>query len=86
MVVAFAKLWNARHPESEPFRGRSPTAHTFAYLRIANPISGTGARLTTGSGGLTLSRTGFAPAGRQTTFHEGIAPPIPIDPHCLVAP
>jgi hypothetical protein len=27
----------------------------------------------TGSGGLTLGRAGFAPAGRQTKFHEGIA-------------
>ncbi len=73
MVVAFAKLWKARHPESEPFRGRNSTARTFAYLRIAHSISGTGARLATDSGGLTLSRTGFAPAGRQTKFHEGIA-------------
>ena len=45
-------------------RGRSPTARTFACLRIAYPISGIGARLATGSGGLTLSRAGFAPAGR----------------------
>ena len=28
---------------------------------------------------------GFAPAGRQTTFHGGIVSSIPIDPHCLVA-
>jgi len=48
-------------------------AHTFAYLRFAGPISETVARLATGLGGLTPSRTGFAPAGRHTKFHEGIA-------------
>jgi hypothetical protein len=60
-------------------------AHTFAYLRIADPISGVGARLATGSGGLTLGRAGFAPAGRQTKFHDVIASSLPFDPHCLVA-
>src|SRR5262249_45260977 len=54
-------------------------------LRIADPISGIVARLTTGSGGLTLGRAGFAPAGRQTKFHEVIASSFPFDPHCLVA-
>jgi hypothetical protein len=51
-----------------------PMAHTLACLRFAGPIAETVARLATGLGGLTLSRTGFAPAGRRTTFHEGIAP------------
>ena len=56
-------------------------AHTFACLRIAEAISGTGARLATGSGGLTLGRAGFAPAGRQTKFHEGIFSSFPFDQH-----
>ena len=60
-------------------------AHTFACLRIAKAISDPGARLATGSGGLTLGRAGFAPAGRQTKFHEVIASSFPFDPHCLVA-
>src|SRR5262249_28650699 len=60
-------------------------AHLFARLRIADPISRIVARLTTGSGGLTLGRAGFAPAGRQTKFHEVIASSFPFDPHCLVA-
>src|SRR5262249_42355871 len=60
-------------------------AHMFARLRIADPISGIVARLTTGSGGLTLGRAGFAPAGRQTKFPEVIASSFPFDPHCLVA-
>ena len=55
------------------FRGRSPTARTLACLRIAELVSKNGARLATGSGGLTLGRTGFAPAGRCTKFHGGIA-------------
>ena len=44
--------------EDYRFRGRSPTARTFACLRIAGPVSRTGARLATGSGGLTLGRAG----------------------------
>ncbi len=50
--------------EDYRFRGRSPTARTFACLRIAERVSKNGARLATGSGGLTLGRAGFAPAGR----------------------
>jgi hypothetical protein len=60
-------------------------AHTFACLRIAEAISDAGARLATGSGGLTLGRAGFAPAGRYTKFHEVIASSLPFDRHCLVA-
>jgi len=48
-------------------------AHTLVCLRFADPVTEAVARLTTGAGGLTLRRTGFAPAGRQTKFHEGIA-------------
>jgi hypothetical protein len=59
--------------EGYRFRGRIPMAHTLACLRFADPISEIVARLATSLGGLTLSRTGFAPAGRRTKFHEGIA-------------
>ncbi len=38
------------------------------------------ARLATGPGGLTLGRAGFAPAGRQTKFHGGIASSLPLRP------
>ena len=40
-------------------------AHTLACLRFAGLVTETVARLTTGLDGLTLGRTGFAPAGRQ---------------------
>ncbi len=56
---------NPRHPERHSFRGRNPTAHTLACLRFAGPVAETVARLTTGSGGLTPGRAGFAPAGRR---------------------
>jgi hypothetical protein len=36
-----------------------------ACLRFAGLVAETVARLTTGSGGLTPGRAGFAPAGRQ---------------------
>ena len=49
-----------------------PMARMFAYLRIATAIVDPGARLAPGAGGLTLGRTGFAPAGRRPKFHEGI--------------
>ena len=39
-----------------------------------------GARLATGSGGLTPGRTGFAPVGRLTKFHEVIACFTPLRP------
>jgi hypothetical protein len=56
-----------------------------AYTSPA-PLPDTVARLSTGSGGLTPGRAGFAPAGRQTKFHGVIAsPPIPIDQQSLVA-
>ncbi len=58
---------------TQRFRGRIPMAHTFACLRFAERVSKNGARLATGSGGLTLGRAGFAPAGRCTKFHGGIA-------------
>jgi len=57
------------------FGAACPLAPTFACLRIADHISGIVARLATGSGGLTLGRAGFAPAGRRTKFHEVITPP-----------
>ena len=56
---------NAGHPECCSFRGRTPMAHTLACLRLADRVTEIVARLATGSGGLTLGRAGFAPAGRQ---------------------
>ena len=72
-----------RHPEEHRFRGQLDTARTLAYLRFADAVTDTVARLTTGAGGLTPRRTGFAPAGRQTKFHGLIAssnPPRPALP------
>jgi hypothetical protein len=45
------------------FGAACPMAHTLVCLRFADPVTEAVARLTTGSGGLTLGRTGFAPAG-----------------------
>src|SRR5262245_32453529 len=75
--------WASR--QSIGFGAACSMAHTFACLRIAEAISGTGARLATGSGGLILGRAGFAPAGRQTKFPEGLVSSLPFDQHCLVA-
>ena len=66
-----------RHPGRHRFRGRIPLAHMLACLRIACRVSTTGARLATGSGGLTLGRAGFAPTGRHTKFPEGMASSSP---------
>ena len=55
------------------FEAAWPAAHTLVYLRIAAPVAGHAARLTTGLGGLTPDRAGFTPAGRRTGFHEVIA-------------
>lgn len=72
-VVAFDGIQHSRHPARHRVRGRGPTARTFVCLRIPGRVSTPGARLATGSGGLTLGRAGFAPAGRHTKVHEGIA-------------
>jgi len=71
-------IQHPRHPGGDRFRGRIPMAHTLACLRFASPVSKTVARLATDLGGLTLGRTGFAPAGRHTKFHEGIATSNPL--------
>ncbi len=77
---------NARHPEGPSFRGHIPTAHTLARLRFADLVTETVARLTTGSGGLTPGRAGFAPAGRRIEVSwSHRVPPIPIDQQSLVA-
>ena len=62
------------------FEATKTTAHMLACLRFADPVTETVARLTTGSGGLTPDRAGFAPAGRQTTFHGVIASSNPNRP------
>ncbi len=64
-VVCLQAKQNPRHPERHSFRGRNPTAHTLACLRFAGLVAETVARLTTGPGGLTPGRAGFAPAGRR---------------------
>jgi hypothetical protein len=86
VAIAFANNRTLGIRNDHSFRGHGPTAHTLACLRFADLVTETVARLATGSGGLTPDRAGFAPAGRRTKFHEGIAiPPIPIDQQSLVA-
>jgi hypothetical protein len=84
--IAFTENRTLGNRNDYSFRSHVPTAHTLACLRFADLVTETVARLTTGSGGLTPGRTGFAPAGQQTKFQGDIAyPPIPIDQQCLVA-
>ena len=70
-------ITNPSAPGISNFSRLTPTAHTLACLRFTARVTANGARLTTGSGGLsgglTPGRAGFAPAGRQTKFHGGIA-------------
>ncbi len=73
IAVAFQKFRPLGIRDGYSFRGHITTAHTLACLRFASLVTETVARLTTGSDGLTPSRAGFAPAGRQTKFHEVIA-------------
>ncbi len=47
--------------------------HTVEDIAICLHVAATTARLATGLGGLTPGRAGFAPAGRNTKFHGGIA-------------
>jgi hypothetical protein len=73
VAIAFTEYRTLGIRSEYGFRGHVPTAHTLAYLRFANLVTGTVARLATGSGGLTPGRAGFAPAGRPIEFH-GVIP------------
>jgi len=85
-AIAFRKFRPLGIRNEDSFRDHVPTARTLAYLRFAGLVTEAGARLATGSGGLTPRRAGFAPAGQKTKFHGAIAyPPIPIDQQSLVA-
>ena len=87
--IVFAKNRTLDIRNDYSFRSHLPTAHTFACLRFADRVTETVARLTTGSGGLTPGRARFAPAGRQTKFHEVIAssnPNRPAEPGRTVLP
>ncbi len=55
-AMAFAKNRTLGIRNGYSFRGHVPTAHTLACLRFADPVTGTVARLATGSGGLTPRR------------------------------
>ena len=63
VAIAFAQNRTLGTRNGHSFRGQVPTAHTLAYLRFADLVTGTVARFATGSGGLTPGRAGFAPAG-----------------------
>ncbi len=79
-VIAFRLSGTLGIRDKTRFRGRTRTAHTLACLRFAGPLPGVVARLATGRSGLTRGRAGFAPAGRQTKFHEVIASSTPLRP------
>ena len=84
-VIAFTQNRTLGIRNVIAFEAQYPTAHTLACLRFADLVTETVARLTTGSGGLTHGRAGFAPAGRQTKFHGAIAVahPVPWTPFKL---
>ena len=80
------KLRNTLGTQNERyFVAASPTAHSLACLRIGDLVTADAARLATGVGGLALHRTGFAPVGRRTKFHDVTASSLPFDQPCLVA-
>ncbi len=74
-AIAFTENRTLGIRNDHSFRGHVPTAHTLACLRFAGLVTETVARLTTGSGGLTLDRADFASAGRRTKFHGVIGAP-----------
>ncbi len=75
VAIAFARNRTLGIRDEYSFRGHLPTAHTLVCLRFAGLVTETVARLTTGSGGLTLDRADFASAGRRTKFHGVIGAP-----------
>jgi hypothetical protein len=71
-----------RSPASgkQRFRGRSPTARTFACLRIAHPISGISARLATGPGGSPLAGRISHPLDDEQKFQRSHRTSNPLRP------
>ena len=67
------------------FGAACPMARTFAYLRIAEAISGTVARLATGPAGSPLAGRVSHPLDDTQSFMKVSPPPIPFDQPCLVA-
>ena len=63
VTVVFRRIKTLDTRKVTNFVAAQPTAHSLAYLRIAESVTVSGARLATGPGGLTLGRAGFAPAG-----------------------
>ena len=67
------------------FRGRNPTARTFAYLRIASPFLGLAQGLLLAQAGSPLARPDSHRLDDRQSFMETSHPPIPFDQPCLVA-
>ena len=85
-AIAF-RLHNALGTQNERYCvAVTPTAPSLACLRIGVFVTADAARLATGVVWVTLHRTGFAPVGRQTKFHDITASSLPFDQPCLVAP
>ncbi len=63
IVIAFTDNRTLGIRDGYSLRSHVPTAHTLACLRFDDLVTEIVARLTTGSGGLTPGRAGFAPAG-----------------------
>ena len=85
-VVAFRENRTLGIRNVVVFEAASPTVHTLACLRFAGLVTETVARRTTGSGGLTPGRAGFAPAERRIEISwSHRTPPIPVDQQGLVA-
>jgi hypothetical protein len=60
-------------------------AHPFACLRLADGLSATVASLATGRAGSPLAGQDSHLLDDTQSFMKALHPPVPIDPHCLVA-
>src|SRR6266481_493396 len=93
LLAHFAQraLWPSSHSapwasgKRRGFGAACPMAHTFACLRIAEAISGTGARLAPAWAGSPLAGPGLHLLDDTQSFMESLPPPIPFDPQGLAA-
>ena len=85
VAVAFRLFNTLGTRNADSFRGYLPTAHTLTYLRFAESVTVSGARLATDRAGSPLAERVSHPLDDKQGFMKSSHTPILLDQPCLVA-